>query len=227
MTGLGATVAANLRWELRRLVRSQRIFLLIIPPVAGPIGSAVADLYLRVPSAATAEILGLLVTGGLAALILLDLTALTVGEDLVRRAHLATFALPQDRRVALGARLLVAVGGPLAGYLLGAGLIAELGGRLVTASALANPPLFDPTHLLVALVGLLIALAGVTALGAVVTRSSSEALVAGILAGVVVAGGVGYLVALREASMIVPLLLGIGGLAALGAAAIRYPSVAE
>ena len=227
MTGAAGTVRTNLFWELRRLRRSQRIYLLLIPPVAGPVGSAIADLYLKVPSVATAQILGLLVTAGLAGLILLDLTALAVGEDLVRRAHLATFALPQDPRWAMAGRLLVATGAPIGAYLIGAAAVWQLGGALLAPTPLPTVPLFDPGHLFWAIPGLLLALAGVTAAGAVVTRSSSEAIVAGVLAGVVVAGGVGYLVAQHQVTALDPVLLGLAGVGALAASALKYPAAAE
>ena len=218
----GRTLVVNFRWELRRLRRSQRIFLLAIPPVAGPVGSAIADVYLRIPSAATAELLGLLVTGGLAALILLDLTALAVGEDLVRRAYLASFPLPQDRRVALGGRLLAAVGGPGAAYLVGGAGILLLGGALVTPSAGSVRPLFDPVHLYWAVPALLLALAGATAAAAVVTRSASEAIVTGVLTGVVIAGGVGYLVFQGTLTSGFPVVLAIAGAIALAWGIAEY-----
>ncbi|MCI4328760.1 MAG: hypothetical protein L3J86_04165, partial [Thermoplasmata archaeon] len=120
MSGLVDTLATNARWEWTRLRRSRRSALLLIPPIAGPVGSAISDVYLRIPSLATALILGLLIEGGLAALVVLDLTALSVGEDLARRAHLLTFPLPQDRRAMLVGRLLVVLGGSLAAFGVGA-----------------------------------------------------------------------------------------------------------
>ena len=225
MSAAVPTLSVNLRWELLRLVRSQRIWLLVIPPVAGPIGSVVADLYLRIPSAATAEILGLLVTAGLAALVLLDLVALAVGEDLVRRAHLSTFVLPQDRRWALGGRLLVAVGGPMGGFALGGLLILGLGGAFVSPSPTSVAPLFPPAHLFLAVPGLLLALAGVTAAASVITRSASEGIVAGVLAGVVVAGVIAALVVRSEVGMWVPAALALGGIGALVGTCGRYATL--
>jgi hypothetical protein len=219
VSGTLGTVSVNARWEATRLRRSQRLWLLLIPPVAGPIGSAVVDLYMRVPSEATAVILGLLVTAGLAALILLDLTALAVGEDLACRAHLLFFALPQGRGAALAGRLLVAVGGSMGAYLLGAALVWLLGGALVAAPApglVAPAPLFEPGHLFVAIPALLVFLAGVTAVGAWFTRRSSEAIVAGVLAGVVAAGGAAYLLAQGELTVLFPAVLLAGGLGGLG-----------
>lgn len=221
------TLRLNAAWEVTRLRRSRRIWLLLIPPVAGPVGSAIADVYLRIPSAATATILGLLVTAGLAGLILLDLTALAVGEELAGGLQGALFPLPQDRRAALAGRLLPAVGGPMLGYGVGAGAIWAIGGALVTPAAYAAAPLFAPAHLLIAIPGLLLALAGVTAAGAAVTRHPSEAIVAGVLAGVVIAGGVGYLVFEREISLVLPAVLAIAGAASLGFAILRYPSLGE
>jgi len=178
----------NARWEVTRLRRSRRVWLLLIPLVAGPVGSAVADLYLRVPSAGTADVLGLLITAGLAALIILDLTALAVGEDLALRTQFLTFSLPQPRASALGGRLAVVVGGSLAAYAVGAVAVAGLAAQLVFPSSSAAPPIFVPAHLAIGIVGLLVFLGGVTAAAGVITRSPSQALVAGVLAGVVSAG---------------------------------------
>lgn len=226
MTSTLGAVAINARWEVTRLRRSRRLWLLLIPPVAGPIGSAVADLYLRIPSAATAEILGLLVTAGLSALILLDLTALTVGEDLSYRAHLLFFPLPQGRAAALGGRLLVSVGGGVAAYAVGAAAVWALGGSLVAAPPPGTPgrtALFLPGHLLLAIPALLIFLAGVTAVAAWYTRRSSEAIVAGVLAGVVAAGGAAYLLAQGELTALFPELLMLVGLAAIAWTLANFP----
>jgi hypothetical protein len=224
MTGIAGTFATNVRWELRRLRRSQRIFLLAIPPVAGPVGSAIADLYLHVPSTGTAILLGLLITAGLAALVLLDLTALAVGEELALRAHLVSFPLPQRRSAALAGRLFVVVGGSSGAYAVGAGLVGVLGGALVAPGGV-SAPLFDPAHLFLAVFGLLLGLAGVVAATAVMSQTASEALVAGVLAGVVFAALAGYLIVERTLSAYYPLLLGVGGLAALGWAVARYPDL--
>ena len=188
MSGEFAALAHNARWEVTRLLRSKRIWLLLIPVVAGPVGSGIADLYLRVPSAGTAEVLGLLITAGLASLVVLDLTALAVGEDLALRTHYLTFALPQPRVAALAGRLAVVVGGTLAVYGVGAVAVGGLANALVAPSSTAPAPILVPLHLAVGIVGLLVFLGGVTAAAGVVTRSASQALVAGILAGVVAAG---------------------------------------
>jgi hypothetical protein len=225
MTDLLGTVRANARWEITRLRRSRRIWLLIIPAVAGPIGSAVADLYLKVPSAGTAIILGSLVTGGLAGLILLDLAALATGEDLARRSQLFYFPLPQPRAPMLAGRLLVVVGGCLASYALGALAIWTLGGVFTTPVASARPPLFIAWHLVLAIPALLVFLAGVVSAAAVVTRTSSEAIVAGILAGVVVAGASGYLVSQGTLGWWFPVVLAIAGLIGLGWAVFQYPDL--
>lgn len=222
MTGIGQTIWTNVRWEWIRLRRSQRVFLLLIPPVAGPVGSGIADVYLRIPSVATALVLGLLIEAGLAALVILDLTALAAGEDLVRRVHLVTFPLPQSRSAMLAGRLLVAIGGSLLAFSVGAAGVWFLGGALVQPQPFAAAPLFDPLHLLLALPALLVFLAGVTAAGAVITRGASEALVAGILAGVLVAGGAGYLVAQHGIHWWFPALLLVAGLGALGWAIYQY-----
>ena len=188
MSGEIAALAHNARWEVTRLRRSRRIWLLLIPVVAGPIGSGIADLYLHVPSAGTAEVLGLLITAGLGALVVLDLTALAVGEDLALRTHYLTFALPQPRGSALAGRLGVVVGGALAAYGVGALGVGWLARALVPTSPSAPAPILVPAHLALGLLGLLVFLGGVTATAGVLTRSASQALVAGVLAGVLAAG---------------------------------------
>jgi hypothetical protein len=188
MSGEVAALVHNARWEVTRLRRSRRIWLLLIPIVAGPLGSGIADLYLRVPSSGTAEVLGLLITAGLAALVVLDLTALAVGEDLALRTHYLTFALPQPRVSALAGRLGIVVGGTLAVYGVGALGVAWLANVLVSTSSTAPAPILVPAHLALGVLGLLIFLGGVTAAAGIVARSAAQALVAGILAGVVAAG---------------------------------------
>jgi hypothetical protein len=227
LTDTVGSLVANARWEITRLRRSRRGWLMIIPCVAGPVGSAVADLYLKVPTAATAVILGALVTAGLAGLILLDLTALATGEDLARGSQLFYFPLPQRRGPMLAGRLLVVVGGCMGAYAVGAAAIWILGGDLTTPIVGARPPLFIPGHLVLAVPGLLLFLAGVVAAAAVVTRSSSEAIVAGILAGVVVAGGIGYLVSQGTLTAWFPVALAIGGLIGLGWSVAEYARLGE
>jgi hypothetical protein len=188
VSGEVAALVQNARWEVTRVRRSRTIWLLLIPVIAGPIGSGIADLYLQVPSSGTAEVLGLLITAGLAALVILDLTALAVGEDLALRTHYLTFALPQSRASALAGRLAVVVGGTLAVYGVGARGVFWLANALVSTSSTAPAPILAPAHLVLGLVGLLVFLGGVTAAAGVITRSASQALVAGILAGVVASG---------------------------------------
>jgi ABC-type transport system involved in multi-copper enzyme maturation permease subunit len=188
VSGEVAALVQNARWEVTRVRRSRTIWLLLIPVIAGPIGSGIADLYLQVPSSGTAEVLGLLITAGLAALVILDLTALAVGEDLALRTHYLTFALPQSRASALAGRLAVVVGGTLAVYGVGALGVFWLANALVSTSSTAPAPILAPAHLVLGLVGLLVFLGGVTAAAGVITRSASQALVAGILAGVVASG---------------------------------------
>jgi len=188
VNGREGAYVTNARWELTRLRRSRRVWLLLIPPVAGPIGSGIADLYLRVPSSGTAEILGLLITGGLAALVVLDLVALAVGEDLALRTHILTFALPQSRLSSLAGRLSVVVVAVVAAYGVGAVAVQLLANEVIVSSPTAAAPILVPAHLAVGMVGLLLFLAGITAAAGVFTRSASQALVAGVLAGVVAAG---------------------------------------
>ena len=222
MSGELATLANNAAWEVTRLRRSRRIWLLLIPVVAGPLGSAIADLYLHVSSSGTAGVLGLLITAGLAALVVLDLTALAVGEDLALRTHYLTFALPQSRAGALAARLGVVVGGTLAVYGVGAVGVLVLANALVSNSPSALAPILVPAHLAVGILGLLVFLGGVTAAAGVVTRSAAQALVAGILGGVV-AAGVGSLVLLEgRLTSLVPEVLALAGLVGFGWCLVQY-----
>ncbi|MCI4360633.1 MAG: hypothetical protein L3J91_02935, partial [Thermoplasmata archaeon] len=190
----------------------------------GPIGSAIADLYLQIPSRATAQVLGLLIAGGLAGLILLDLVALAVGEDLTLRAHVTFFALPQSRVGLVVGRLTVVLGGTLGAYALSAIGVWYAAAALVAPST-RYVSIFDPFHLALAIPAFLLLLAGVTAAGAVFTKTSSQGLVAGVLAGVVIAGVTGYLLALHELTWLYPVALGFAGAGALGWAIGRYPSL--
>ena len=219
------TFRLNAEWELTRWRRSQRGWLLVIPPIAGPIGSAIADVYLRIPSQATAQILGLLIVGGLAGLILLDLVALAVGEDLTLRAHVTFFALPQSRLALIAGRLAVVLAGILAGYALAAAEVWYVSAALVAPDPYLVP-IFSPWHLALSVFGFLVFLAGITAAGAVYTRASSQGLVAGVLAGVVVAGGTGYLLALHELTLLFPVGLAVVGAGALVWSVIRDPTLA-
>ncbi|MGP8077699.1 MAG: hypothetical protein ACLQD8_00845 [Thermoplasmata archaeon] len=222
MSGEVAALVDNARWEVIRLRRSRRIWLLLIPIIAGPIGSAIADLYLRVPSPGTAAVLGLLITAGLAALVVLDLTALAVGEDLALKTHYLTFALPQSRAGALAGRLGVVVGGTIAVYGVGAVAVVELARVLVSTSSTAPTPILVPAHLAVGLLGLLVFLGGITAAAGVVTRSASQALVAGILGGVVAAGvGSMFLIETRL-TWLFPEALVLSGLAGFTWCIVQY-----
>jgi hypothetical protein len=215
----------NARWEMVRLRRSQRIYLALIPPIAGPVGSAVADLYLKIPSTATALILGLIITGGLAGLVLLDLTALAVGEDLGLRAHWTFFTLPQRRTSLLAGRLGLVLALGLGAYAIGAIAVWSLGGALVSAAP-SNAPIFDPGHLAWAIPAFLVFLAGVTAAAAVYSKTSAQALVAGVLAGVVGAGVTGDLLFQGQLTVLFPLLLLAAGLGALAWSLYTYPRLA-
>ncbi len=216
MTAPTTAFLPNAGWELTRLRRSRRVWLLLIPAVAGPIGSTTADLYLRVPSTGTAQVLGLLITAGLGALITLDLVALAAGEELALRTHYLTFALPQPRGQALAGRLALVVAAVLASYALGALLVLELSAAVVSTVVGAPAPILSPAHLAVGAAALLVFLAGVTAAAASTTRSAAQALVAGVLAGVVVAGLASLLLLQGRLTEWFTVGLAVGGVAGFG-----------
>lgn len=225
MTGTAATIALNARWELLRLRRSRRAWLFLLPIVAAPVGSAVSDLYLRVPSVDTARVLGLFVTAGLSSLLAIDLTALAVGEELSLRAHLTALALPQDRRGILAGRLLIVAAGVVATYLAGAGLVWAVAGALVATAPGAPLPILPAGSLLVGLVGLMLFLIGATAAAGVVTRSAAQALVAGVMAGIL-AAGLGSLFLLDGTLRATfPAALAAVGVVGIGWSLFRYPSL--
>lgn len=228
MSGL----VASLRWELLRLQRSRRIFLLVIPPIAGPIGSALAFLYFghTSPNGAvlthpTALVLGLIVTGGLSGMVLIDLAALSAGEELSRRANLTFFALPQERWEVLGGRLAVDFALSLGAFLLGAAATWEIAGVIVPAHPTDPYGLFDPFHLLVALVALLAFLGAIGVAASIFTRSASEAIVAAVLAGVTTAGVAAYLVFEHQVSMAFPAALALAAAVCLGWSFYQYELV--
>lgn len=216
-----SSFVANARWEILRLFRSQRIFLWLIPPVAGPIGSGIAFLYLRVPSNAVALILGLFVTGGLAGLVMLDLAALSLGEELSRRAHLVAWVLPQRRGPMLSGRLAVVFGGSLGAFAVGAALLWPVADALVPATA--GPALIPlaPTHLFLGLLSLLFFLGSVTFTASTITRSASEALVVGVLGSVVTVAVAGFLLVQHDLTALFPVALSVVAAVLLGASAVR------
>lgn len=221
MTSSATAWAENVRWEIVRLHRSRRLALLLIPLVAGPVGSAVADRYLALPSPGTAEVLGLLVTAGLAALVALDLAALAIGEDLALHADFFTLVLPQPKRAMVAGRLVPPLAGALAAYLAGAALVVAFAPLLVTASPGAAPPPLDPGHLFWGLAGFLLLLGGVAAAAAAVTRSASQGLVVGVLTGVVAAGLSAELLVQGTLTVLAPVAMAIAGAAALAVAVER------
>lgn len=224
MNGWAEGLSLNAGWEVTRLRRSRRLWLLLLPLIAGPVGSAVADLYLHVPSTATARVLGLLIAAGLGALVTIDLTALGAGEELALRAHLTGLVLPQPRTSLLAGRLLVDVGGSLASYTAGAALVWTVAGELVAPGSSAAP-ILDPGELLLGLLAMLVLLAGVTSSAAVVTHSAAQALVAGVLAGVVVAGVGSYLLLEGTLTRWFPVALAIVGIAGLAWSLLRYDAL--
>lgn len=218
-----SALVANARWEVLRLLRSRRVFLLLIPVIAGPIGSACAFLYFghvqpngAVLTNGTAIMLGLFVTGGLAGMVMLDLSALTVGEELARRSHLTAFSLPQTRAEMLAGRLLVVLGGSLAVFALGGILVWPIAGAIVPPVSGAPAPLFPTVHLFLAMLALLLFLGAVTLNASVITRSASESLVAGVLAAVVTAAAAGWFTYERQISMLFPAVLVLVAAVALG-----------
>ncbi|MCI4362993.1 MAG: hypothetical protein L3K13_01625 [Thermoplasmata archaeon] len=222
---MSGALLLNAEWELTRLRRSRRLWLLVLPIVAAPIGSAVADLYLRIPSLETARVLGLFITAGLAGLLALDLVALAVGEDLSLGAHLTAFTLPQGRRAQLAGRTTLVMAGVLGSYGVGAVLVWTLSGLLVTPSTGAAAPIVLPLHLALGLPGLLLFLGGVTAAGAVVTRSAAQSLVAGVLAGVVAAGVGSWFLLERSLTALFPVGLAAVGLVGFAWSLYRFPSL--
>ena len=222
MSDATSAFVRNARWEVTRLRRSQRVWLFLIPAVAGTIGSGIADLYLHVPSIATAEVLGLLITAGLASLVALDLTALAVGEELGLRTHYLTFALPQPRVSALAGRITIVMVGVIGSYGVGVFGVQGLATAFVSAASTAPPPILVPSHLAIGIVGMLLFLGGVTAAAAAVTRSASQALVAGVLGGVV-AAGIGSLFLIEgRLTPLFPLALAVAGLAGFAWCLVRY-----
>lgn len=217
-----SALTANVRFELLRLLRSQRVFLLILAPVAGPIGSAIAFVYFHVGLVGTARLLGLFVTGGLGAMVAIDYCALTVGEELYRRAHLTFFTLPQSRATILTGRLLVALGAPLGAFLLGGAEVWVLAGVLVTNQPGFPPTLLDPLHLYEALAVLMVFLGAITLTASIITRSASEAIVAGVLGGVVTVAAAFYFVFEHQISMEFPAALGLLAAVAVGWSLWRY-----
>lgn len=190
--------------------------------VAAPIGSAIAFVYFGVQLVGTARELGLFITAGLAGMIVIDLCALTVGEELSRKAHLTSFTLPQGRAGILGGRLLLLLAASLGVFLVGGLEVWALAGVLVHNQAGARPPLLDPLRLFEAMVLLLFFLGAITVCASIITRSASEALVAGILGGVVTAGGAGYFLLEHDISMAFPAALGLAAVAALAVSFERY-----
>lgn len=220
-----SALGANVRFELLRLLRSQRLFLLVLAPVAGPIGSAIAFVYFHVGLVGTARELGLFVTGGLGAMVAIDYGALTAGEELSRRAHLMFFTLPQSRGTLLTGRLIVALGLPVAAFLLGGAEVWVLAGALVQNQPGLNPPLLDPGHLFEGMALLLVFLGAISVNASVITRSASEALVVGVLGGVVTAGVALYFVLEHQISMLFPVALGLVAAGAVGWSLYRYESL--
>ncbi len=227
-----SALVANARWELIRLVRSKRLFLLVIPVIAGPVGSLLAFLYFAHVQAngtllthGTALTLGLFVTGGLAGMVMLDLGALTVGEEIARRSHMISFGLPQSRAGILAGRLLVVFGLTLGAFVVGGLLVWPIASAVVPASSGEAAPLFDPVHLFEGVLCLLLFLGAIAVNASVLTRSSSEALVAGVLAGVVTVALAGWFTYEGQISMLFPAVLLAVAVVALLWSFLRFESL--
>ena len=206
--------SASIRWEVTRWSRSRRIFLLTIPVVAGPAGSLLADLYLKVGSAPTAGLLGVLVVGALSGLIVLDLAALSMGEELSRRSHGPLLLLPVRRSALYAGRVTAVLGGTLGAYGVGALVVLLLAQRLVTGSG--GPSIgLDPVHAALGMLAVLFFLGAITFVAALVAGSASEALGVGMLAGFSVSILLVYLLLERALTLAVPAGLALAGAAIL------------
>ncbi len=206
--------SASLRWEVTRWVRSRRVFLLTIPVVAGPIGSLFSFLYLKVGSSATAGLLGILVVGALSGLVVLDLSALSIGEELSRRSHGPLLLLPVRRSALYAGRATAVLGGSLSVYGVGALGVLYLADRLVPGSG-ENALGLNPVHVALGMLALLFLLGAVAFVAALVTGSASEALGLGILAGFSVSVLLVYLLLERALTLAVPAGLALAGAATL------------
>lgn len=222
MTSVSQEFLAEASWEWRRWVRSQRVFLLLIPAVAGPIGTFASLEVLRVNSPGVGQVLGLAIVGGLGALVILDLSALSVGEELSRRASLLLFVLPQGRGAPLAGRVLLLLSAALVSVLVGSGIVLALVPLVVPVTVGAAPAPFNPLHVILGLVALLAFLGGVTLVASVVTRSAASALVAGVLAAVVTASGAAYLTYQHTLMMDFPEGLALGAVLAYAWAFDEY-----
>ena len=97
-----------------------------------------------------------------------------------------------------------------------------LASAIVSPSTTASNPILVPAHLALGVVGLLLFLGGVTAAAGVVTRSAAQALVAGILGGVV-AAGVGSLFLIQgRLTELFPWALAAVGLLGFAGCLIQY-----
>ncbi|MCI4328554.1 MAG: hypothetical protein L3J86_03110, partial [Thermoplasmata archaeon] len=100
-----------------------------------------------------------------------------------------------------------------------------LASALVAATPGAPTPILVPSHLALGLFGLLGFLGGVTAAAGVVTRSASQALVAGILAGVVTIGLGSWLLLERMHTPWFPVGLALAGIVGFGWCLAQYTRI--
>ncbi len=206
--------SASLRWEVIRWVRSRRVFLLAVPVVAGPVGSLLAFLYLKVPSSDTAGLLGVLVVGALSGLVVLDLCALSIGEELSRRSHGPLLLLPVRRSALYAGRATAVLGATLGAYGIGALEVLELAHLLVPGSG-SQVLALEPVHVALGMLAFLFLLGAVAFVAALVTGSASEALGLGVLAGFSVSVLLVYLLLERALTLAVPAGLAVAGAATL------------
>lgn len=186
----------------------------MIPVVAGPTGSLLADRYLKVGSASTAGLLGILVVGALSGLVVLDLAALSIGEELSRRSHGPLLLLPVRRSAVYAGRATAVLGAPLGAYGLGALLVLFLTDWLIPGNA--GPTIaLDPVHTAFGMLALLFFLGSVTFVAALVAGTASEALGLGVLAGFSVSILLVYLLLEHALTLAVPAGLALAGVVTL------------
>ena len=215
----GAGVAIS--WELRRWQRSRRVYLLAVPLVAGPVGSLVADLYLRVGSRGAATVLGLIIVAALAGLILLDLAALALGEELEKGSLANWSLLPIGRPALYLSRLVTGVGIPLVSFLGGAGLVV-LAADLVPAGTPSPALSIGPFPAVLGLAAALFLLGTIAFIAPLWSGSASGALSVGVIGGFALVTLLAYLWLEHTLSWGVVAALVVAGTVAAGVGYRRF-----